>query len=79
MATTTDLHAILLLTMIRSKIILHMALGWKLTDRSRVAALAVDLTVDPQLESELILRFREGWFASATMMPPHQNRSLPCR
>ena len=41
-----------------------------------VAALAVDLTVDPQLESELILRFREGWFASATMMPPHQNKSL---
>ena len=79
MATTRDLHAILLLTMIRSKIILHMAWGWKLTDRSRVAALAVDLTVYPQLESELILRFSEGWFASATMMPPHQNRSPTCR
>ena len=79
MATTKDLHAILLWIMIKSKIISHMALGWKLTDRSRVAGLAVDLTVDRQLKSELILSFREGWFASVTMMPPHQNRSLTCK
>ena len=46
MATTKDLHAMLLWIMMKSKIIAHMAVGWTLTDRSQAAALAVDLTVD---------------------------------
>ena len=64
------------LMMMRSKIFLHVSLEWKLTNLTRVAELAEDLSAERRLKSEQILRFREGWFASVTKMPPHQNEDL---